>query len=180
MYIFCDTEFTDFKNMDMISVGLITEDGQHEFYAELTDYNTKYSSDFVKQVVVPLLNPLKYGDERSVVKQRMCAWIDELPGANITFVVDYVGDWNLIKQLLLGYDFNKNVRVELLHPSFVNMLLMRGFHNERTMVEAETHMMKKIGEYFDQDPRQHHSLVDAKATRYGWVQAYEFVKMRTL
>src|SRR5512139_339576 len=142
MYIFCDTEFTDFRNMDMISVGLVTEDGQHEFYAELTDYRVEYQSDFVKQVVVPLLNPLKYGDERSVVRQRVCTWIDELPGTSVTFVVDYMGDWQLIKQLLLGYGFNKQVRVELLHSSFVNMLLLRGFHNHRTAVEAIPHMVK--------------------------------------
>lgn len=180
MYIFCDTEFTDFKHSDLISVGFVTEDNQYEFYAELTDHNEKYRSDFVKQVVVPLLEPLKYGDTRDVVKERLCQWINDLPGSSVTLVVDYVGDWILIEQLLLGCVFTKVIRVELLHHSFVNMLLMRGFHNERTATEAVSVMMKKIGEYFDQDPRQHHALVDARATRYGWVQAYNFVSVRSL
>jgi hypothetical protein len=32
--IFCDTEFTDFIDCDLISIGLVSEDGKSEFYAE--------------------------------------------------------------------------------------------------------------------------------------------------
>jgi len=36
MRIFLDTEFTDFQNAHLISIGLVAEDGR-EFYAELFD-----------------------------------------------------------------------------------------------------------------------------------------------
>lgn len=36
MRIFIDTEFSDLQNMDLISIGLVAEDGA-EFYAERSD-----------------------------------------------------------------------------------------------------------------------------------------------
>ncbi len=38
MLVFLDTEFTQFHRPDLISIGLVAEDGR-EFYAERTDYN---------------------------------------------------------------------------------------------------------------------------------------------
>lgn len=35
MLIFIDTEFTQFNDPELISIGLVTEDASHEFYAEL-------------------------------------------------------------------------------------------------------------------------------------------------
>ena len=51
--IFVDTEFTDFINTELISIGLVTDDGNHYFYAELDDYNPKACSEFVRNVVLP-------------------------------------------------------------------------------------------------------------------------------
>lgn len=46
MLIFIDTEFTDFKNAELISIGLVTEDCRHEFYVELP-VNQARCNDFV-------------------------------------------------------------------------------------------------------------------------------------
>lgn len=32
MLIFIDTEFTDFAHCELISIALVSDDGQHEFY----------------------------------------------------------------------------------------------------------------------------------------------------
>ncbi|MDR6397475.1 hypothetical protein [Herbaspirillum seropedicae] len=53
--VFIDTEFTDFLDPQLISIGLITESGE-EFYAELP-YDIKACSAFVKEAV-PLLAEL--------------------------------------------------------------------------------------------------------------------------
>jgi len=37
MLIFLDTEFTDFIDCELISIGMVSEDGQHAFYAEVLD-----------------------------------------------------------------------------------------------------------------------------------------------
>lgn len=54
MLIFIDTEFTDFVQIDLISIALVTEDGR-EFYAERNDYRREDCIDFVRAAVVPML-----------------------------------------------------------------------------------------------------------------------------
>ena len=56
MLIFLDTEFTDFpeSECDLISIGLVDENGR-EFYAESTQFRREACSDFVVDVVLPLL-----------------------------------------------------------------------------------------------------------------------------
>lgn len=39
MILFLDTEFTDFQQPDLISIGLVSECGSHEFYAERNDFD---------------------------------------------------------------------------------------------------------------------------------------------
>jgi 3' exoribonuclease, RNase T-like len=103
MNIFLDTEFTDFVDCDLISIGLVDENGR-EFYAELTDYRQEACSDFVKQVVLPLLgrhkNTVK-GNQFSVAKE-LNEWLkhydDGTNLANICF--DYNTDWDLFVRML--------------------------------------------------------------------------------
>lgn len=57
MKVFIDTEFTDFKDSKLISIALVTEDGERSFYAELTDnYTQDDCSYFVLETVLPLLD----------------------------------------------------------------------------------------------------------------------------
>ena len=51
MRIYFDTEFTGlYKDTQLISIGLISEDCR-EFYAEISDINTKKCDDWGKQNV---------------------------------------------------------------------------------------------------------------------------------
>jgi hypothetical protein len=54
LLLFLDTEFTDFKDMDLISIGIVSQD-LHEFYAENTEYEQSWCNDLVKSVVVSKL-----------------------------------------------------------------------------------------------------------------------------
>ncbi len=58
IHVFLDTEFTSLaESASLISIGLITADGDRSFYAELSDTYTQEScSDFVPQEVLPLLD----------------------------------------------------------------------------------------------------------------------------
>lgn len=47
MLLLLDTEFTDILNPELISLGLVSACGQHEFYAELTDFNRSNCTRFV-------------------------------------------------------------------------------------------------------------------------------------
>jgi hypothetical protein len=51
--IFLDTEFTDFIDTHLISLGMAAESGE-EFYAEVP-YPSEACSDFVREAVIPLL-----------------------------------------------------------------------------------------------------------------------------
>lgn len=57
MKIYLDTEFTDFRDSKLISIGLISGNGEHSFYAELTDSFVKEDcSYFVLETILPLLD----------------------------------------------------------------------------------------------------------------------------
>lgn len=105
MNIFLDTEFTDFpeREFDLISIGLVDENGR-EFYAELTDYRQEACSDFVKQVVLPLLkkHPNTVWGNKFAVAVKLNEWLKEYDTgsqlANICF--DYNGDWHWFAHLM--------------------------------------------------------------------------------
>ncbi|MCZ8132571.1 MAG: hypothetical protein O9284_14900 [Steroidobacteraceae bacterium] len=54
MPIFIDTEFTDLRAPQLISLGLVAEDGR-EFYAERCDLPVDACTPFVERKVLPLL-----------------------------------------------------------------------------------------------------------------------------
>lgn len=173
MYLFVDTEFTDFKNTELMSIGIVSEDGQHEFYKEV-QHIPDFRSDFVNKVVVPLMDrDFKHGD---IVAFDMKQWLDSLPGDYVIIVVDYVGDWHLMEPLLKKQPTNKKVYVKMLSFAFTHMLAERGFSNGERSVYAMNAMMNGIANYYNIDPRQHHALVDARANRYGWLKGYEAAK----
>jgi hypothetical protein len=175
MYVFVDTEFTDFKNMQMISLGLVSEDGKHEFYVEITDYDLNARSQFVNDVVVPLLDLPKYGMLYSEAATKLKDWVDSLPTQQVIFVVDYGGDWNLLGAMLFSNMPQKSVIAHILHSAFLNALNERGFIGEAHARAFRT-LHASMEDYYLIDNRQHHALVDAKANRTAWVKAFKEVQ----
>ena len=52
MLIFLDTEFTTLdSDRELLSLGMVSEDGQHQLYLENRDYPRKSCSDFVIEQV---------------------------------------------------------------------------------------------------------------------------------
>ncbi|WP_434717222.1 hypothetical protein P5X00_39880 (plasmid) [Paraburkholderia sp. A2RO-4L] len=47
MRVYVDTEFTQFIDCDLISIGLVADDGR-EFYGERADYDRASCSEFVR------------------------------------------------------------------------------------------------------------------------------------
>lgn len=80
MLIFLDTEFTDFIDCDLISIGMVTEDGRHLFYAERSDYRRDWENEFVKGAVLPYLGKRPEAIcTRDELRLRLWAWFDTLP-----------------------------------------------------------------------------------------------------
>jgi hypothetical protein len=78
MKLFLDTEFTDLiPGNKLISIALVSEDGEF-FYAELTDtYELKDCSDFVKLHVLPYLKGGKYRMTRYECALNIGNWIED-------------------------------------------------------------------------------------------------------
>lgn len=153
MLIFLCTEFTDFTSHELISLAMVSEDGQHEFYAERYDFDGELCSDFVLFEVLPHLGrfPAALCDRDGLIR-RLWQWFATLPG-HVQIATDYAGDRDLLWDALTnGLPENLDPDVFDLNPLIDDAVFydtVCAYHN---------------------DPGQpwHHALHDAKGNRAGW------------
>lgn len=55
MLVFLDTEYTDPLQIDLISIGMVSEDGKRVFYSERSDFDDGLCNGFVRTAVLPHL-----------------------------------------------------------------------------------------------------------------------------
>jgi len=158
MLIFMDTEFTDFINTEVLSIGLVTSDAKHEFYAERTDYEIKMCSEFVRFEIIPLFDKSGFVGTKEKIGLKLAEWLRNLPYTDLIIVIDYHADWQILADLLIG-------RVPMkLNRNPIYLQNITDFASRECIVGCE--------EYFEEiDKRRHHSLVDAKSNRNGWLRA---------
>ena len=177
MYLFVDTEFTDFRDTDLISLGIVSEDGQHEFYVEITDHTVGWQSQFVREAIVPMLDYAKFGKPYDDASVTLKAWIENLPDGEIVLVVDYMMDVYLVQEMLKAHKPLRRISFMMIEKAFMGMLHERGFHYAQQHSIAFRELTNGMEEYFEKfDKRRHHALVDAKANRYGWLEGLEHAK----
>lgn len=162
MLIFFDTEFTDLGiDPKLISIGLISEDGAHEFYAELSDtYQPADCAAFVHEAVIP---HLQGGDYRMTINEltlRLGNWIEgfEQPVKLVTDSLSW--DWPWIQEIfsLPGtWPENLDGKPVSLFANKVNTTIV----------------YVAVEQAFTNGLRRHHSLDDAKANRLGWMAGNE-------
>jgi hypothetical protein len=170
MILFLDTEFTDFNNRDLISIAAVSEDGAHEFYAEITDYLKPWQTEFVRTTVVPLLDNATHGLPYKQAAAAFVDWLNELP-ESITIVIDYHGDMMLTLGMFAAKRPNRDREPAwvFFNPALTDRLEEVGVSAEQSW-DALDNVDKYVREYFETDPRQHHALVDARGARYAWVK----------
>jgi hypothetical protein len=169
--VFIDTEFTGFEiaTQEIISLGLVSEDGKHEFYVENTSHHEVFRSKFVHDIVVPLLNPEAFGHPYKDCCRFLNVFLMGLPG-EVNIIYDYHGDVDLVLPMLSSEVKNK-VSFELFQPALIRILQWRGVHTDTAIDNAIRYMMLEGESYYSIDPRQHHALVDAKANRHAFLNA---------
>lgn len=156
MLIFLDTEFTDFIKIDLISVGLVTEDGR-EFYGERNDYRYEDCSDFVRTTVLPLLRRVSNARcSADHLTYRLQQWFASL-AEPVTLVFDYSSDWELLAEALQG-----NTAQPLPANIGEKWLLRREVISDPIFQQAWQAT-------YDADWQQHHALADARALRAGYL-----------
>jgi hypothetical protein len=101
MRLFCDTEFTDFIDCELISIGIVDESGR-EFYAEVTNFRREACSQFVNEIVIPLLG--QYPDAivgtSEHIAHRLTEWLEPYREDGAIVCIDYATDWHLFLDLL--------------------------------------------------------------------------------
>lgn len=149
MKIFLDTEFTDFIDLHLISLGMAAETGE-EFYAEVP-YPDKACSAFVREGVIPLLGT--YPDAACATEElrtRIWTWLELVRRCQddvIEICIDSQTDWNLFADAL-DYRVPPWCTPKLVAEN-INELLRYEFHQRHNLPE-------------------HHALYDAMANRYAF------------
>ena len=152
LLLFIDTEFTDFLNMEMISIGLVSLCGQHTFYREINDFNPKRCSRFVRETVLPLLGKEPQAIQpRWKVRAELAAWLVEFEQERILIAFDYEADWLLFQDLL------KDVPLRIQAIDIAPMM--------------DVEILSATFEVHQWTP--HHALTDAQANRIAYMAAQE-------
>jgi len=159
LLIFVDTEFTDLKSDKpaLLSIGMITGDGQHEFYAEIPEgdgWTRSDCADFTIDEVLPLMWGREYEVPAAELPQRIRTWLESLSGVH-QIAADNQVEIRFLDQLL-GKGWPANLKDEWIHIG--NMVGSPAF-TKATEAYYNLH----------EDGKQHHALVDARANRVGWL-----------
>ncbi len=150
MLLFVDTEFTDFIDCDLISIGIVSEDGR-EFYAERSDVDLSRCSDFARAAVLPQLGrePATVGTEQDI-GAALQQWLAQFEQVEACF--DYPTDFEWFYYLTRDPE-------TLVLPDWIEGRNIRG---ELAAVDIER--------YWQENGRQaHHALHDAKANRFAFL-----------
>ncbi|MCX9156489.1 DUF4325 domain-containing protein [Niveibacterium sp. 24ML] len=153
MLVFLDTEFTDFIDCELISIGIVSEDGQHVFYAERNDYRREWESDFVRLAVLPQLGQQPAAIcNRDELQTRLWAWFESLPG-RVQIACDSQHDQDLL------WDAFGEGLPENLDPKRFDLATLSN--------TAAFHAA--VCDYHAKQGSWHHALHDAQAHRSGWL-----------
>lgn len=163
MLVFLDTEFTDFAQHGLISIALVSEDGQ-ELYAERTDYQRDACSAFVRENVLPFLGRVPGATcNRAELTERLHAWFGQF-SEPVTLIYDFEGDWLLLADALLSHA-HRNPPAHLGKPLHLGNSSITHPVFERAQNLAYT-----------PDWPPHHALADARALMAGYRAWREFME----
>lgn len=154
MILFLDTEFTDFQQPDLISLGLVSKCGRHEFYAERNDFDLARCSDFVQSTVLPKLGQGPSGVDRTSLATALRAWLESVhrfdSQSPVLVLYDFDTDFELFRQALSDpippWIEGSNVAKEVNSITWARVGLM-------------------------ESPDAHHALHDARELRADWLAA---------
>ena len=145
MFAFLDTEFTRLHDPSLISIGLVTQNGE-EFYAEVP-FPQIECSEFVRDIVMPLLRR----EEHAVCKDdyelrtRLLTWLTLVkPRTTLQICYEAAEDWTLLTAVLGVVP--AFVQGKHLYSNEVNELMRWDFFQRSGLPE-------------------HHALYDARALR---------------
>jgi hypothetical protein len=164
--VFLDTEFTGLAQRwpRLISIGLVTEDGSREFYAELTPegYLEKITP-WVRENVLPLLDGGRHVVHPRDLCRQLGEWIADLGPVRLVGDMGITTDIKFVESMLTPWPPNLDRR-----PQFIQF-----------DTPASERFTLAVENAFAGGLRQHHALDDAKAIRLGWIAAGGDIERKT-
>jgi hypothetical protein len=148
MNVFLDTEFTDFLDPSLISLGMASEYGE-DFYAEVP-YPDHACSAFVKETVIPLLGKIPHSHFTfSNLRLEIIKWLEIVrrDKEDVFICVDCSTDWDLFCDAL-DCRVPSWCRCKLVSNEIVELMLYDFFKNSGLP--------------------EHHALYDAQANRHAY------------
>lgn len=138
---FVDCEFTDFEQRDLLSLAIVSEEGD-EFYVELAEYADEACSEFVRSTVLPQLG--KYPEcvhARAEAACRLTRWLNHFPlKPRPLLCFDFVGDLELLVGLV--------------------GVIPRGWRTQMLGLRLD---IERTEAWFNAHGGRHHALMDARA-----------------
>ena len=162
MRLFLDTEFTGFshsaQDRKLISLGLVSEDGHAEWYAEIDGWALDDCDPWVQRNVLSLLTgPFM---PRCDARISLLTWFSERP-RRVQIACDSEIDWRFLLDLLGVRPINLEPQRHDLAP----LIDTPEYHNTVTA-------------YFARGHPEHHAMHDARAYRLGWLAWMDATKGR--
>ncbi|BBH12272.1 3'-5' exoribonuclease [Chromobacterium haemolyticum] len=153
MLIFLDTEFTDFIDCELISIGMVSEDGLHVLYLEVQDFDRLKCKAFVQAAVWSQLGKVDGASiSKTALAGRLRQWFDSLPH-DVVLACDSQHDRDLLADVLDG-TWPANVS---------GWLDLREYQANPAFDRAAAAYHTTTGLPW------HHALYDAYAHRAGWL-----------
>ncbi|MEL1264467.1 hypothetical protein [Pseudoxanthomonas putridarboris] len=159
--LFLDCEWADNIGSELVSLALVSEDGQRRFYSEVSPL-PKQPSDFVRTIVYPLLDHGFHARQKIDFTRDLRAFLIRFDAPVVLF--DHVADGVLLDHALTGFDLPANVVSKLGTVPSVTATLIQN-ESVRDWIE---HYFR---EHPDQERRRHHASVDAEALRWVFLTA---------
>ena len=157
--LFLDCEWADVIGSELVSLAVVSADGQQRFYAEASPLPS-HPTDFVRYVVYPLLEHGWWAMPRHEITQRLRAFLSRIDAPVVIY--DHQVDGALLNYVLDGFDLPNTV-VDACGPRPAP---------RRWPVTGDANLGALIEAYFAAHPevagRRHHAGVDAEALRQAW------------
>jgi hypothetical protein len=160
MNLFLDTEWADPEGQQLISLALISEDGEHVFYAE-RDPLPATPTGFVCDVVYPLLDRGRHAMNDRLFATRLRQFLGGVDHPCVIF--DHGGDAVLLQHALAGFNLTSG---EAKSCDLIPRVETRNVAQNGTLSML-------IEDWFDSHSEakafRHHAKVDAQALRMAYL-----------
>ncbi|KQN96905.1 3'-5' exoribonuclease domain-containing protein [Paenibacillus sp. Leaf72] len=181
--VFLDTKSTMLhQSMTLISIGLVTEDGQ-TFYAELTNYDKSHVDEWLQKNVIDnlIIHPKRkhyyrvtdtdaiYLGDTALIRIKLSEWLGKFDMIEVWS--DYLSyDWVLFNQLF-GHAFNIPRNVYSNPFDIRNLFMMYGIDPDICWEK----FAQNGGLLLTENEHKHHALWDAKVMKACFERLNNFV-----